>query len=153
MGSPLLGYQYRMLCNPTAAEEAIEPAIAALGERYRSQHLFLGMKHIADFALLDRKLIIEVDGDSHSTPRQREKDLKHTLALQALGWTVFRCSNEQAMAAPSGTVQAALTASQTAPAELQADLDQLHRDYPALLVVAAKRPRRAKPRRRAKTEH
>lgn len=135
----------------TEPEIALEPAIAALGERYRAQHLFAGMRHIADFALLDRKLIIEVDGASHLAPAQREKDLKHTLALQALGWTIYRCSNEAAMVDPVGVVSTALRASQTAPEVLQAALDRLHLDYPKLLAPKAKRSRSSKPARRAKT--
>ncbi len=147
----LFTYWYRLLNNMTEPELALEPAIAALGERYRAQHLFAGLRHIADFALLDRKLIIEVDGDSHTVPVQMEKDLKHTMALQALGWTVFRCSNDAAKAAPAETVQAALRATQTDPLVLQASLDRLHRDYPKLLVAAAKRAKKRRPARRAKT--
>ncbi len=148
MANPLFAYWYRLSAYPTGPEEALEPAIAALGERYRAQHLFAGLKHIADFALLDRKIIIEVDGDSHLKPLQMEKDLKHTMALQALGWTVFRCSNEQAKANPEGVVRASLRAVQTNPQDLEAALAQLHRDYPKLLAPKAKRPRLKQPRRR-----
>lgn len=148
----LLGYWYRLLNNMTAPELALEPAIAALGERYRAQHLFIALRHIADFALLDRKLIIEVDGNSHNTPRQREKDLEHTLALQVLGWTVFRCSNEEAMRAPWETVRAALGAVQTAPEGLQAALQSLRQSHPQLLEKPAKHPRSPKPVRRVKAQ-
>lgn len=93
------GYQ-----NPTDSELAIEPAIAALGKRYRFQHPFFKLHHMADFALLDDKIIIEVDGASHSTNKQKLKDLKYRVALEAMGWRVMRCSNEEAQVRPKETV-------------------------------------------------
>lgn len=134
----------------TPAETSLEPAIAALGERYRSQHPFLKHKHFADFALLDRKLIIEVDGDSHNDPHQKKKDLEHTLALKSDGWEVVRVTNEQALADPAGTVKAALSATPQTEPELQASLERLLRDYPKLLVAPAKRSKSRKRRRKAK---
>lgn len=143
----MLGYWYRLYHNMTAAEKALEPAIAALGERYRSQHPFLKHKLFADFALLDRQLIVEVDGASHDAPRQKQKDLVHMLALRSDGWNVVRVSNERAMADPAGAVSECLRAPQTTQPELQARLERLLRDHPDLLVPPAKRPRR--PRRPA----
>lgn len=140
----MLGYWYRLYHNMTAAEKALEPAIAALGERYRSQHPFLKHKLFADFALLDRQLIIEVDGASHDAPRQKKKDLEHMLALRSDGWNVVRVSNERATADPAGAVSECLRAPQTTPEDLTARLERLLRDYPELLVPPAKR---AKPRR------
>lgn len=145
----MLGYWYRLYQNMTPSELALEPAIAAVGERYRSQHPFLGLKHFADFALLDRKRIIEVDGDSHEAPRQKEKDLKHMIALAGLGWDVIRVSNEQATRDPAGTVAWALSAIAPSVPELQARLQRLHRDYPELLEPPVKGKRRASaPRKR-----
>lgn len=148
--SMMLGYWYRLYHNMTAAELALEPAIAALGERYRSQHPFLKYKHFADFALLDRKRIIEVDGASHDTPRQKKKDLEHMLALRSDGWDVIRVTNEQALANPSGTVAAALLAIPQTIEQLQSSLQTLTRNYPELLAVKPKRTRRPKARKRAK---
>lgn len=148
--NPLLGYWQRLYDDMTPAEVALEPAIAALGERYRSQHPFWGLKHFADFALLERKRIIEVDGDSHDKPSQKKKDLEHTIALKSLGWDVVRVSNEQALANPAGTVAAALQATPQTTAQLQAELQQLLQNYPSLLVEKPKRPRSKKPRRQAK---
>lgn len=138
----MLGYWYRLYSNMTNAETALEPAIAALGERYRSQHPFLKLKLFADFALLDRHLIIEVDGASHDTPSQKKKDLVHMLALRSEGWNVVRVSNEFATVDPVGAVSACLRAPQTTLEELQADLERLLQNYPHLAVVAAKRPKR-----------
>lgn len=133
----------------TEPERALEPAIAALGERYRCQHPFFGLKHIADFALLDRMRIIEVDGDSHDQPAQKKKDLKHMIALKALGWDVIRVSNDQAKAAPAETVAHCLTAAPQTAAQLEASLARLLRDYPKLAVEPPKRSRRKSRRRKA----
>ena len=95
---------YFLSKNLTVAERALEPAVAALGERYRSQWLFPRLYHIADFVLVDRRVIIEVDGASHKDPKQRYKDLTRTIALEQDGWKVVRCSNEEAIKSPFVTV-------------------------------------------------
>jgi len=132
----------------TEAERALEPAIAALGERYRAQWLFLnkgkGAKpYVADFVLLDRNLIIEVDGDSHSEPEQIAKDLHNSMAMQALGYRTVRVSNASAKADPEGTVQAALLAPQTTRQEYEAQVSQLLLDYPFLLAAPSKKSKSA----------
>lgn len=144
--NPLLGFWHRMLENPTTAEAALEPCIAALGYRYRCQHPFLALKHFADFALLDEKILIEVDGASHDTPAQREKDLIHMLAVLKLGWVVARVTNDFAIRDPEGAAMDALRqgrALRRREAQLESQyseaLGQLRQDYPNLLVDAAKR--------------
>lgn len=151
-GNPLLGYWRRGCEFPTKAEKAVEPSIAALGERYRHQYPFWNHKYFADFALLDRKLIIEVDGDSHDIPEQKEKDLLHELQVLELGWRVVRITNDDALYRPSISVQKAILAAEddllwfpdkaAVSLRLTARLGQLHRDYPHLLVAAAKQAKR-----------
>jgi very-short-patch-repair endonuclease len=143
----LLRYWARLYNKPTEAEKAIEPAIASLGERYRSQHPFFALRHIADFVLLDRKLIIEVDGKSHSAPKQIKKDLEHTIALKALGYEVIRVTNEQAMAAPWETVLAALSQKPETLDALQVKLARLKKECPELWV---KKPRKKRKKGSAK---
>lgn len=144
-------YWARLLLNPTESEVALEPAVAALGEPYRFQWPFFGLKHIADFLLVNRKLIIEVDGASHDTPKQKYKDITHTLSLKKLGYEVIRVTNEQAKRDPEGTVKAALAASPQTTEQLEAALARLLRDYPELPEQVArkskrpKRPKKAKP--------
>lgn len=134
------GYQ-----NPTESEAAIEPAIAALGKRYRFQHPFFKLYHMADFALLDDKIIIEVDGASHSTNKQKLKDLKYRVALEALGWRVVRCTNEEAQARPTETVARLLVqASLSKPLESQVATREIAR-LEALLPPKKPKPPR-KPR-------
>ena len=146
----MLRFWYRQYARLVPAEQALEPAIAALGERYRHQHPFFGPKAIADFVLLDRNLIIEVDGDSHDKPSQKKKDLEHTLALKALGYETVRVTNEQALADPEGTVAAALQAKPQTIDQLTSQLEALKRDYPGLFEKKArKRKRRAAKKRGA----
>ncbi len=148
---------YFLYVNQTSPERAMEVAISKLGTRYRCQHLFPGLRHIADFALLDRQIIIEVDGKSHSKPDQIYKDLVNTLALEKRGWRVLRCSNDDVSSDAEGTLQRLLTHGITARLtipEIEARLQD-----PDLLAALSppkktKRkpgpPRRAKPRRRAR---
>lgn len=144
--NPLLGYWKRGCEKPTAAEAALEPAIAKLGERYRHQYPFWSLKYFADFALLDRKIIIEVDGDSHDKPEQKEKDLLHELQVLELGWMVVRVTNEQALRNPEEAVQVALGYLQgkspdinVLRLQLTEALARLHQNYPHLLAEAATR--------------
>lgn len=46
-----------------------------------------------DFALLDRKIGVELDGGSHQRPKGRERDAKKDAKLAELGWSVCRVLN------------------------------------------------------------
>lgn len=132
------GYQ-----NPTEAERSLEPAIAALGKRYRFQHPFFRFHHMADFVLLDDKIVIEVDGSSHNTPGQKIKDLKHTAELEALGYKVMRCKNEDAIRHPTETVAKLLAqVSQVVPLEAGATLLEIAR---LEAEIPPKKPRKSIP--------
>lgn len=50
-----------------------------------------------DIGFPEIKLAIEVDGATHLTKKQKEKDLKKELKLTSLGWKVLRFSNLQVM--------------------------------------------------------
>lgn len=95
----------RLYTTPTVSEDAIEPAIAALGKPYRSQHPIFAVHAIVDFALLDDKIIIEVDGKSHRSPAAKAADRVRTLKIEKFGWIVVRCTNEEAQSEPEITVQ------------------------------------------------
>lgn len=51
--------------------------------------------YIADFACISAKLVIEVDGATHGTQRERKHDEKRTLFLNSKGWQVIRFTNEE----------------------------------------------------------
>ena len=48
-----------------------------------------------DIASESHRIAIEIDGGSHCTVKQKDKDIKKTNLLQNLGWTVFRFTNKQ----------------------------------------------------------
>ena len=99
----------KLYADQTPAERAIEPHIAKLGVPYRAQHPVFSCGFILDFALLDRKLAIEVDGKSHRGAAAKAADAERTAKLNAYGWTVVRCTNEEALADPAGTVARLMT--------------------------------------------
>ena len=59
------------------------------GRKFRRQVPLLG--YVADFASLDAKVIIELDGGQHA--EQAEADEKRTRALEAVGFLVVRFWN------------------------------------------------------------
>lgn len=93
----------------TTAEHAIEPAIASLGVRYRTQFPFFlyhanDLPFFADFVLLDYRVVIEIDDEGHDKPEQVKKDRERTQRLREAGWLVARCTNEDAIKHPIATV-------------------------------------------------
>ena len=51
--------------------------------------------YIADFACAEVKLVIEVDGATHVTPSEIERDTRRTAFLQQEGWHVWRVWNNE----------------------------------------------------------
>lgn len=92
----------------------MEPAIAKLGVPYRTQHPLWGLRLFPDFVLLQQKVVIEIDDASHRTTKKRREDAERTRRLQAAGWRVVRCWNEEALEDPHGTLDRIL-----APLKLQ----------------------------------
>ena len=81
------------------------------GAKFRRQHPLEG--HVADFACVEARLIIEVDGLSHE--RQRAYDDARTAKLAAFGWRVMRLRDRDVIADPGGIERDILTALNTAP--------------------------------------
>lgn len=63
---------------------------------------------MADFACVERGLIVEVDGGQHS--EQAEADAVRTRALQARGFRVLRVWNNEVMANLEGVLAVILRA-------------------------------------------
>lgn len=61
--------------------------------KFRRQHI-IG-KYIADFVCLDRMLIIEIDGNIHQLPENKESDKDRTQWLASNGFKVIRFKNEE----------------------------------------------------------
>ena len=68
------------------------------GHKFRRQHP-VG-RYIADFACERLRLIIEIDGRIHARDDVVLNDHLRQTELEALGWTLLRFSNEQALAQP-----------------------------------------------------
>lgn len=64
---------------------------AMSGARFRRQHP-VG-PYIADFACIQSRLIVEVDGATHATPEELAYDARRTKYLESEGWTVIRVNN------------------------------------------------------------
>jgi len=59
--------------------------------KFRRQHAIAG--YVVDFITLDGKLVIEVDGVTHSTEAEIIRDCARTAALNDFGFHVVRVTN------------------------------------------------------------
>jgi very-short-patch-repair endonuclease len=78
----------------TAAEEILwrELRNRQLGRwKFRRQHP-IG-RYIVDLVALDAKLIVEIDGATHSTKFEQDCDGRRTRDLEQLGFHIFRVTN------------------------------------------------------------
>jgi very-short-patch-repair endonuclease len=64
-----------------------------LGWQFRVQHP-VG-PYIADFACVRLKLIVEIDGATHSTSKERAHDEARTRCLETEGWALLRFWNDE----------------------------------------------------------
>ncbi len=58
-------------------------------------------RHVADFACIPLRLVIEIDGGIHQRDDVILDDHLRQQAIEALGWTVIRFTNDQALSAPA----------------------------------------------------
>lgn len=91
------------------------------GARFRRQHL-IG-SYIADFACPASKLVVEVDGATHSTPEELAHDARRTKYLEEFGWTVIRVSNTDVYENMDG-VWVTIAARLASPDRLARDLSE-----------------------------
>jgi very-short-patch-repair endonuclease len=104
--------RWSRLYRSTAAELALEDAVAAIGVPYRGQFpgFLYGLRYFVDFLLPTLNLVIEVDDPSHNTAEKQITDAERTAALQRVwGVRVVRCTNEEAITDPHGTVRRLLS--------------------------------------------
>ena len=110
-----------MRVNPTEAENILWNALSEqkLGCKFRRQHIV--SQYILDFAYLDCRLAIELDGEYHNTEDQQYDDAVRTKNLEALGWHVLRFTNEEVYnnieIVLSSIKAAILTATATSPTD------------------------------------
>ncbi len=53
--------------------------------------------YVADFVCREKMLVVELDGETHSTPDELAHDTRRTTYLIGLGYRVARYENESAM--------------------------------------------------------
>lgn len=73
------------------------------GVKFRRQ--FLVGNYIADFAAIEIKLIIEIDGATHSSDDRVEYDTARTEFLTSQGWRVIRVWNNDIYSNLNGVLQ------------------------------------------------
>lgn len=96
---PLLHeYARKMRNNPTEGEVCLWQWLKGKVEGYRFRRQFVIGEYIADFACIEAKLVIEVDGGYHSTEEQRVHDSMRTDVLNRFGYQVLRFTNEEVIA-------------------------------------------------------
>ena len=59
--------------------------------KFRRQHPI--DRYVVDFVTLDGKLIVEVDGVTHSEPAEIQRDKARSFVLEACGFFIVRVSN------------------------------------------------------------
>ena len=80
------------------------------GHKFRRQHP--AGPYFADFACDRLRLIIEIDGGVPWLDEVAARDVQRQQALEALGWTVIRVTNDQVFEAPEFLVEAVKTHAQ-----------------------------------------
>ena len=96
MASTLLPHAKEMRKEPTLEEAMLWDSLRnrKLEAKFRRQHL-IG-KYIVDFVCLEKKLVIEVDGEYHNNKEQIELDQERTLELEQKHlFKVIRFTNEE----------------------------------------------------------
>jgi very-short-patch-repair endonuclease len=81
--------------NATSAERRLWQGLRRgqlAGFRFRRQVILGGF--VADFASFDARLIVEVDGATHSTDEEIARDAARSAALGAQGFTILRFTND-----------------------------------------------------------
>jgi very-short-patch-repair endonuclease len=63
------------------------------GAKFRRQEPLQGF--VVDFCCLEKRLVIELDGDQHGREPVASRDARRTLALNQLGFRVIRFGNAQ----------------------------------------------------------
>ncbi len=68
-----------------------------------------------DIACPDLMIAVEIDGGSHGTLRQQDRDRRKTAWLTGAGWTVLRFSNREVMADTAGCARTVMSTTSKSP--------------------------------------
>jgi very-short-patch-repair endonuclease len=84
----------KLRATPTNAERILWRALRGrrfAGRKFRRQHPI--DRYVVDFICIAKRLIIEIDGATHSTTGEMARDANRTRVLETLGFQVIRVSN------------------------------------------------------------
>lgn len=84
----------KLRASQTSAEARLWQALRArrlARWKFRRQHPI--DRYIVDFVTIEGKLIVEVDGATHSAPKEVARDAARTKMLEAFGFHVVRVTN------------------------------------------------------------
>ena len=105
-GGPGRGVARRLRKDATAAERRLWQGIRREqigGFRFRRQVILAGF--IADFACHEARLVVEVDGATHSSDAEVMRDAARTAALCAQGYDVVRFTNDEVFGNLDGVLE------------------------------------------------
>ena len=97
--------RWAKLYGGTPAELSLEPHLARLGRVLRFQYPIWSFGIFPDFAFINEKVVVEVDGGEHRTKAGRAKDAERTAKLEGKGWRVWRCTNDECLRDPAAVVE------------------------------------------------
>ena len=117
--------------NPTEAESVAWNMLKGdnLGYQFRRQHI-LG-DYIVDFVCLQKKLVVEIDGEYHNEYEQQIDDAVRTAWLNSKGFQVLRFTNAEVIGAPDSTMHKISTALKVLP--FGEDLGRAALSYPCIM--------------------
>ncbi|MDO9155184.1 MAG: homocysteine S-methyltransferase family protein [Paludibacter sp.] len=80
--------------NPTEAENLLWQTLRRKSTGYKIKRQQVVDKYIADFICIEKRVIIEIDGEIHKIKENNEHDVERTKVLNAQGYDVLRFSNK-----------------------------------------------------------
>ena len=91
--------------NQTAAEDRVWDLLRGrrlAGLKFRRQYVLGG--YVADFVCIPARLVIEIDGATHSTDEELAGDAKRTEEIEQAGFQVIRLGNDYVLNDRDGDV-------------------------------------------------
>lgn len=91
--------------NAVQAETIIWRALRARREQFKFRRQVPSGDYIADFICYERRLVVEIDGPSHSTIEQQTSDNAKDLWFRSQGYRVLRIANDLVIGSPDLAVR------------------------------------------------
>lgn len=92
-GDETIGWQNRNKFSQSGPEREAEKYLALTNWKYEKEYK-VG-KYFLDFAFVDKKIDLEIDGRQHEQPSVKRKDEARDCYLEALGWKIVRVKQDQ----------------------------------------------------------